>query len=300
MAEADHLDPQTHLRLIWPQWQGAGSTSVRALTLGEFDVATARRGYALGTRVLEAILPPHDGPTARVPVPMDDTGLDSAGGIEARAAVFAQLDAALSLIREHAPERITTLGGDCGVSVAPFASLIARYGDDLAIVWVDSHPDSDTHETAYAGYHAMGVAALTGHGDPELLRRLPAVTDGARVALAGMHDWTDPAHSAAVADRGVTVFEPDELRASTAPLLAWLRATGCTKVALHFDVDTIDADEVQLGLGFDRGGLALREAQRVVADVSAASDVVGLTIAEYVPRQAMHLRELLAGFPLLD
>jgi arginase len=37
----------------------------------------------------------------------------------------------------------------------------------------------------------------------------------------------------------------------------------------------------------------------VVADVDAAADVVALTIAEYTPRQVMHLQLLLAGFPLL-
>ena len=67
-------------------------------------------------------------------------------------------------------------------------------------------------------------------------------------------------------------------------MLDWLTATGATKVAIHFDVDTIDADEIQLGL---------------VADIDASTDVVGLTIAEYIPRQAIHLQQLLAGFPLL-
>ena len=35
------------------------------------------------------------------------------------------------------------------------------------------------------------------------------------------------------------------------------------------------------------------------ADLDAAADVVGLTIAEYVPRQVIRLQQLLRGFPLL-
>ena len=46
--------------------------------------------------------------------------------------------------------------------MAPFSHLIGKYGDDLAVLWVDSHPDMGTGETAYPGYHAMVVAALTG------------------------------------------------------------------------------------------------------------------------------------------
>jgi arginase len=70
-------------------------------------------------------------------------------------------------------------------------------------------------------------------------------------------------------------------------------------VAIHFDVDTIDADEIQLGLGADLGGLTTAEARRVVADIDGAAEVIALTIAEFIPRQVMHLQQILSGFPLL-
>lgn len=43
----------------------------------------ARRGYAVGSAVLEAVLPPHDGPTVTIPVTMADDGLAELDGIEA-------------------------------------------------------------------------------------------------------------------------------------------------------------------------------------------------------------------------
>ena len=43
------------LRLMWPQWQGAGRDNV-AVLLPEIPFATARTGYAVGARVLNAIL----------------------------------------------------------------------------------------------------------------------------------------------------------------------------------------------------------------------------------------------------
>lgn len=48
------------------------------------------------------------------------------------------------------------------------------------------------------------------------------------------------------------------------PLLDWLATTGYSKAAVHLDVD-----------------------------------VVGLTIAECVPRQALRLREILHGLPIV-
>jgi arginase len=126
-------DDEPTLRLLWPQWQGAGVTSVRSLA-SEFPFDVARRGYAVGSAVLEAVLPEHAGPTARVQVELGDRGLEKVDGIEAKSVVIEQLGAALEVIRRHSPARIVTLGGECSVSVAPFSELAARYGEDLAVL----------------------------------------------------------------------------------------------------------------------------------------------------------------------
>jgi arginase len=83
------------------------------------------------------------------------------------------------------PQHILTLGGDCSVSVAPFSWLAQRYGADLAVLWIDSHPDVGTPSGRYSGYHAMVVAVLIGHGDPDVLHLMPAILDPSRVALVG-------------------------------------------------------------------------------------------------------------------
>ena len=284
------------LRLIWPQWQGAEGANVAALA-PELPFDRARHGYALGAKVLSAILPTPDGPTAQVPVSMDPTGLSPQDGIEAKDAVVTQLGAALAVLDQQRPERVLTLGGECSVSVAPFAELARRYGNDLAVVWLDSHPDVGTPASQYKGYHAMAVAVLTGHGDPAVVEQLPATIDPARIALAGLHSWTDDDFPN-VAAWGLTTFSPDALRHSTGPLLDWVRSTGCSKVAIHLDVDVVDSDDVVLGLGAEPGGLCLTDVRRVVADLDEHYDVVGLTVAEFIPRQVVRLAELLQDLPL--
>ncbi|HJQ29972.1 MAG TPA: hypothetical protein VJ827_11575 [Rubrobacter sp.] len=84
------------------------------------------------------------------------------------------------------------------------------------------------------------------------------------------------------------------------PLLEWLAATGCSGVAVHFDVDAVDSNEIVLGLGAEPDGLTSAEVWRIVADVERSADVVGLTLAEFIPRQVMHLRQILSGFPLIS
>ena len=154
LIQVDPITVAAHLRLVWPQWQGAGTGSVRSLA-PEFPFDIARRGYSVGTKVLQAVL---------------------------------QLGGALGDHPGAQPARITTVGGECSVSMAPFSYLINKHGADLAILWIDSHPDMGTGESAYPGFHAMVVSALTGHGDQELLEILPATTTADRVALVGMHD----------------------------------------------------------------------------------------------------------------
>jgi arginase len=258
----------------------------------------ARRGYAVGSAVLAAVLAPHDGPTAVVPVAMDDAGLELRDGIEAKDVIVAQLARAFEVIREHDPERIVTLGGECAVSVAPFAELARRYGDDLAIVWIDSNPDVGTPDSRYPGFHAMAVAALTGHGDPDVLALLPATVAAERVALVGLHAWDEDAIGNVDA-WGIRAFSPSDLRADARPLLEWLASTGCRRIAVHFDVDTVDSNEIVLGLGAEPDGLTSAQIRRVVAEVAAVADVVGMTVAEFIPRQVMHVQQLLNGFPLL-
>lgn len=284
------------LRLVWPQWQGAGSSGVPSM-LSDLPPEAVRSSYAVGTWVLDALIPSPNLLTEYVPVSMtDDSTL--VDGIESKSIVLQQLRSALSIIEKHNPGRILTIGGDCSVSAAPFAALAQRYGDDLAIVWVDSHPDLETPQTGYEGYHAMVISHLIGKGDEETLAMLPARIDPSRIAIAGVHSWRD-AVSPHLAQWGVTAFSPRDLRAESGPLIDWLNATGCSKVAIHFDVDVVDSNDLLLGMGAEPGGLTLKQASRVVQDVSHSADVVALTIAEYIPRQVIRLVNELQRFPLI-
>ena len=138
---------------------------------------------------------------------MTNDGLAHRDGVEAKAIVIEQLVRAIEVIRQHNPARIATLGGECSVSVAPFAALADRYGDDLAIIWIDSHPDVGTGQSEYPGYHAMAVSVLTGHGDLDVQAVLPATVTPDRLALVGLHSWSDDDYSH-VAEWGLRCFQP--------------------------------------------------------------------------------------------
>lgn len=144
----------------------------------------------------------------------------------------------------------------------------------------------------------MAVSALVGHCGDEVKSQLPGTVPASHVAIAGLHSWTEDAHPH-LAEWGIESFSPDDLRTSSEALSSWLATTGCSKVAIHLDVDTVDADEVVLGLGAEPGGLTRAQVKHLVNELSVAADVVGLTIAEFVPRQVMQLLEMIDQMPLV-
>ncbi|MDX3106421.1 arginase family protein [Nonomuraea angiospora] len=94
------------------------------------------------------------------------------------------------------------------------------------------------------------------------------------MAPAGLHSWTDD-DIGNVAAWGIRSFAPEELRSSTRPLLDRLAATGCSRVAVHFDVDTADSDEVRLGLGAEPAGLTGGQVRLIVADIDGGPTARG-------------------------
>ncbi len=137
----------TTLRLIFPQWQGGNNPS-----------------YYFGSQLLKWLAPAPTGPVEEVPVELPtNEPLPVEDGLVARKALLEQLRQARKIIDRHQPDRLVVLGGDCLVDLAPFAYLNEHYEGELAILWVDAHPDVMTPQQ-FQHAHAMVLGNLIGHG----------------------------------------------------------------------------------------------------------------------------------------
>ena len=282
-----------NLRLIFPQWQGGNNES-----------------YYFGSQLLAWLSPEAKGVTVEVPVTEPaDKPLKVEQGIVGRKQVVSQLSSARELVRQHSPDTIVTLGGDCLVSLAPFSYLIEKYGEKLGVLWVDSHPDVMTPEQ-FAHSHAHVLGALMGNGDPDLTRDIVKPLSPEKIMIAGIHDPL-AYEQEFIASRGIMTCGPDEVRQGGQAVQEWIAHEKIEFLAIHLDLDVLDPATFRSvlfarpGRGLHdfgdaaEGRLSLSEVTQLIGQAASATTPVGLTVAEHLPWDAINLRRMLASLPLM-
>lgn len=282
------------IRLIYPQWQGGMVDH----WMPDIPAEDASRGYYLGAQLLNFLAPESSQETIEIPVSLDINDRQTDKGVSARRVILKQTKAALEKLRETNPEKIVTLGGECSVSVVPFTFLAGKYPDDVAIVWIDAHPDVNLPYDNYKGYHAMALTACLGMGDEEIIRTLPGRYDASRALIVGVRSWDDGMKERQK-ELGIKGLSPEEVAEDSSAILEWLKSMGVSKVVIHFDLDVLDPAEIIAGVGVEPDGMKINEVVRMINDIASEYDLVGLTVAEPMPRVAIKIRNMLNQLPLI-
>lgn len=277
------------LRLSLPQWQGGMNPD-----------------YYLGEHILNAIVPPsNNAPKFRVDVPApagSDVSVEH--GIDAFQALTAQTSQALDILHRERPDRVITLGGDCSASQAPMSYLNTRYEGTLGLIWLDAHPDVSTPATT-SHLHEMVLANLMGHGAPEFAAPKPFQPD--HVIIAGLQVDDLRPMDRAVYDLHIPVAPATEVTKDSTLLTNWITENNIQHVAVHFDLDVLSPQDFRSILpaqpyletfGAAIGTLTLEQVVRLINDVEECADLVGLTIAEHMPWDALNLRKALGQISL--
>ena len=287
------------LRFIYPQWQGGGAIDE---FIPELPAQDAFRGYYLGSQLLEILAPKGTQNTITVPVSLEiKEDRELKNGILSYDAIYKQTKEAMQLLVDNDPDKIVTLGGECSVSVVPFTYLTNKYDNDVAIVWIDAHPDLNLPNEGHKGYHAMALSACLGMGDKGIIDMLPAKVDASRALIVGLRSWElEGGTPERQKELGLKHLSPAEVADTSEAIVEWLKNTGTSKVLIHFDLDVIDPAEMIAAVGTDPNGMKIDEVVRVIKDISQVSDLVGLTIAEPMPRVAIKIRNMLHELPLLQ
>ena len=285
------------IRLIFPQWQGGQINHWIPEIENPEDAA---RGYYLGSLLLNFLSPTTNSSTYTVPVSTYITDRTVTDGILDRDIIVKQTQAALDILNISNPQRIVTLGGECSVSVAPFTWLADKYNGDVAMIWIDAHPDITLpQDNTYPGYHAMAATACFGMVDKEISTILPATIAPERTLFVGLRDWERDEIKARQKELGIKHLTAEEVRNDSDAIRQWLQTCGASKILIHFDMDVLDPNEIIAAVGVVPDGMKMAEVVRVINDIAAEKDIVGLTVAEPMPRIAIRLKNMLGSLPLL-
>nr|WP_246529475.1 arginase family protein [Microvirga zambiensis] len=92
------------------------------------------------------------------------------------------------------------MGGDYHVDLAPIAYLSERYGDNLAVLWIDAHPDIMLPaKNLYAHTHVL--ATPMGEGDPDFGAAVRRTVHPKRVLYVGLTETSPVESGCTSADR---------------------------------------------------------------------------------------------------
>lgn len=289
------MNKNSIIRLLYPQWQGGNIAGL----LPELEPDKASRGYILGSFMLNFLAPETKNQTLTVPV-SDNINRIEENGILGYKEILKQTKDALKIIEEANPDKIAVLGGECSVSVVPFTYLAKKYNNDIAIVWIDAHPDITLPEDkTYNGYHAMAVSAITGKGDEKIIAELPAKINTDRILFVGLRDWERQQIKDRQKEYGIKHLTSAEVSQDSKKIIEWLKALNTRHVAIHFDMDVLDPKEIIAAVGVVQNGMKISEVVRVINDIAKEFDIVGLTVAEPMPRIAIKLKNMLEKLPLM-
>lgn len=286
----------TTIRLIYPQWQGA---EIAKWITEVPNPEEASRGYYLGAQLLNFLAPDNGQKTFTVPVATAITERKITDGVLDRDVLVNQTKAALDILKIENPDKIVTLGGECSVSVVPFTYLADKYKDDVAMIWIDAHPDITLPGDVYPAYHAMAVTACMGLGDKKIIGELPAKFDPAKILFIGLRDWERDEIKARQKQYGIKHLTPEDVAENSNAIKEWLKSCGASKVVVHFDMDVLDPAEIIAAVGVVSNGMKIAEVIRVINDIANEKELVGLTVAEPMPRTAIRIKEMLHRLPLL-
>jgi arginase len=250
-------------RVFFPLWMGAGvKTRVPA------GAKSLRR--ALGGEAIEIVV-------------SDAANLERTDGVKAKPELLETLGRAAQTLEGF--KHVALLGGDCSSDFVLLAASTVRYGDDLAVIWLDTHADLNTDASSPSGHHhGMVLRAALGDCDADFQKLLPRALSPRQVFFGGVREFDD-AEKEYVHEHGIPVFSPDALRSDPGGTARAVRDAGFTKAHVHLDLDVLDDKEFR-STGFSsEGGLFIAELEMVIREIKTQLEVVSFAVTEYAPAQ---------------
>ncbi len=203
-------------------------------------------------------------------------------------AILEVCEAAYAAARDAVADGVLPVfvGGDHSLALGTVGGV--SHGERVGVLWVDAHGDVNTPDSSPSGnVHGMPLAALLGHGAPELVnlgRPGPKVRE-TDVAMIGIRDL-DPHEKAFLHESDVAVYTMraiDERSLAVVAHEALGRLAHVDRLHVSLDLDCLDP-HVAPGVGTPvPGGLSYREAHLLMEILADSGRVASVDVVEVNP-----------------
>lgn len=262
--------------------------------------------YYLGARLMSQIVPENQNqPLYKIDLPSPDSvHAEEKDGIYALDEVILGIQKANNILCEANPDKIITIGGNCIVSLVPFDYLHGLY-PDLGIIWIDAHPDVSTPKDGYPNAHAMVLGSLLGGGAVQLRKEMKnpifKPENLLYVGLQNLHDYQEKF----LKDLKVNYLVQKDKDLNNIDISAF--CDRFARVLVHLDIDVLNptefpatyfANPMLVGDGSSGGNMSLARLNEVLHLIDDNSEIMGLTIAEYLPFAEYKLHKSLSSLKI--
>ena len=259
--------------LLFPQWQGSG---------------TKKDLYHGAMKIKERYLSDRDYREVNVSL---CEGLVEKNNILGYDVIREQLQNAVELLFQNDYEKIFTIGGDCGVELAPVSYLNEKYNGDMAVIWFDAHGDLNTPSSSPSKkFHGMPLRTLLGEGDEPFIRQCFSLLTTEQIILAGCRELDLPEQQY-IDKSNITLVSIEDM-AGGSKLIDAVKEKGHKKIYIHLDLDALDPDCFPAVMCPTCKGMSVDNLVGLLKKLNGNFDVVGFSIVEYAPTKGQYIEEL--------
>lgn len=256
---------------INPQWQGSGFTD---------ELKAGAETFMLYFKDYDTTV-----------IPLSNKPLTTVSNINCFEPILEQTILFKEIISNSQPDKISTIGGDCGIEIIPISWLNKLYQKDLCVVYIDAHADLNTPESSPSkAFHGMPLRMLLGEGNEQFISLLFSKLKPEQICYVGLRDLDEPESEYIIQHNMTTIadckFEDVQNKIKD-----------FKHVYIHLDLDVLDRSEYEFSMFPTNIGSRVADVDELIKKIKANYKVVGFCITESI---ATSVEQLNAIKPIID
>lgn len=256
---------------INPQWQGSGFTD---------DLKWGAETFMAYFKDSETQV-----------IPLSAKALTTIDNIKCFEPILEQTKLFKEVIDNSKPDKISTIGGDCGIEIIPISYLNKLYREDMCVVYIDAHADLNTPESSPSkAFHGMPLRILLGEGNEAFVGLLFSKLQPEQICYVGLRDLDEP-ESEYIRQHNITTITDCRFEDVQHKIQHF------KNVYIHLDLDVLDKSEYAFSMFPTNIGSSVSDVAELVRKIKANCHVVGFCITESIARTLEQLNPIK---PIID